>query len=322
MSRAYEVQLTTGHILRHAPAQSTQGHDAALIDIAQDLLLRHLSDRGVLEYVSFKGGTALRKIYAGAAGRFSTDLDFSFTDLDTVQSDVIGLITAEIDGAVLGPFTYGVTYRRNRPIITYSSKLEGTLRPTLESKLDVGPPPWLEPVRRPWVTVPIHNLYGGPLPDLTVVSLNENIAEKIARLNRRSPARDAFDLVWVASTPGLDVDRALVRRVAALKIWVDLNGLTSNHHHWAIQPEARLFDVNRWLSPLKASDFDDENIGLLTTPPPDLDDLGQELSRLYGWLANLDSDELKVARGLAQDRALVLKLIGELPGNRLRNAVR
>jgi predicted nucleotidyltransferase component of viral defense system len=70
MSDPYDVRLTQGHVLRHAPAQSPQGRDAAVIDIAQDLLLRHLSERGVLTLVAFKGGTALRKVYAGGGGRF------------------------------------------------------------------------------------------------------------------------------------------------------------------------------------------------------------------------------------------------------------
>jgi hypothetical protein len=52
--------LTQGHVLRHAPAQSPQGRDAAVIDVAQDLLLRHLSERGALTLVAFKGGTAPR----------------------------------------------------------------------------------------------------------------------------------------------------------------------------------------------------------------------------------------------------------------------
>lgn len=35
------------------------------------------------------------------------------------------------------------------------------------------------------------------------MALEENIAEKVARLNRLSPARDVYDLVWVASRYGL-----------------------------------------------------------------------------------------------------------------------
>lgn len=99
MTTPYDVRLTQGHVLRHAPAQSPQGRDAAVIDIAQDLLLRHLAERDVLDLVAFKGGTALRKVYAGSAGRFSTDLDFSVATLDDDPASVIQLLIGEIDGA-------------------------------------------------------------------------------------------------------------------------------------------------------------------------------------------------------------------------------
>ena len=39
----YAITLTKGHVLRHAPAQSAQGAEASLINIAQDLLLRALA---------------------------------------------------------------------------------------------------------------------------------------------------------------------------------------------------------------------------------------------------------------------------------------
>lgn len=112
MSSTYEVRLTQGHVLRHAPAQSPQGRDAAVIDIAQDLLLRHLSECGVLTLVAFKGGTALRKVYAGAAGRFSTDLDFSVASLDDDPAAVIQLLVGQIDDTRLGPFTYSTSEDR------------------------------------------------------------------------------------------------------------------------------------------------------------------------------------------------------------------
>jgi hypothetical protein len=171
--------------------------------------------------------------------------------------------------------------------------------------------------------VPIHSRYGGPLPVLPVVDLAENVAEKIARLNRRSPARDAYDLVWVARTPGLDLDRSLVRRLAVLKAWVDLHGLHTDHTGWSAPlPNARPFDVDRWLTPRSASDFDDEAIGLLTVPTPDLGDLGRELSRLYVWLGDLDDDERAVTEGRPQDRNLVLRLLAQLPGGRLSGVAR
>ena len=314
----YDVCLTLGHLLRHAPAQSPQGRDAAVIDVAQDLLLRHLVEQGVLSLVAFKGGTALRKVYAGAAGRFSTDLDFAVASLDDDPDAVVSLLVETIHGTRLGPFDYKVEQRRGRHTIIYNSDLGPDPTGVLQSKVDVGPPPWLAPIERTWVQVPIHKRYGGPLPALPVVALAENVAEKIARLNRRSPARDAYDLVWVAGTPGADLDRALIRRLAVLKAWVDLHGLATSHATWvAPLPGAQPFDVDRWLSPRTARDFDDEAIGLLTVPPPDLNTLGQELSALYGWLADLDDDERTVARGRPQDRNVVLRLLGDLPGRRL-----
>jgi predicted nucleotidyltransferase component of viral defense system len=323
MNGPYDVRLTQGHVLRHAPAQSPQGRDAAVIDIAQDLLLRHLSERGVLTLVAFKGGTALRKAYAGGAGRFSTDLDFSVATLDDDPASVTQLLVGEIDGTRLGPFTYDIEDRRGRHTIIYRSELGPDPTGQLQSKIDIGPPPWLAPTVRSWVDVPIHSRYGGPLPQLPVVDLAENVAEKIARLNRRSPARDAYDLVWLARTPGLDLDRSLIRRLAVVKAWVDLHGLHTEHADWSAPlPGARPFDVDRWLVPRGARDFDDEAIGLLSVPPPDLGDLGRDLSRLYLWLADLDDDERAVAEGRPQDRSLVLRLLGELPGGRLVGVAR
>jgi len=70
------MTITPGHIARHTPQNAgAQGREAAIIDIAQDVLLRHLHSEGVLDELVFKGGTALRKLYAGTAGRFSLDLD-------------------------------------------------------------------------------------------------------------------------------------------------------------------------------------------------------------------------------------------------------
>lgn len=47
-------------------------------------------------------------------------------------------------------------------------------------KLDVGPPCWLEPVVLPFRPQPIHDRYGGVLPPLPMMRLDEVLA-------RRSP---------------------------------------------------------------------------------------------------------------------------------------
>ena len=84
-------RITPGWPARHTP-QGPGGRQAALIDIAQDLLLARLHQRGVFDHLVFKGGTALRKLYTGNAGRFSTDLGLLCSgDFDTCpefQADV------------------------------------------------------------------------------------------------------------------------------------------------------------------------------------------------------------------------------------------
>lgn len=149
------------------------------------------------------------------------------------------------------------------------------------------------------------------------MDLGENIAEKVARLNRVSPPRDAYDLCWVSRTAGLALDQLLVRRLAVLKCWVDTHGLHVGDVSWPTLPHAGGFNVERGLTRRRARDFDDDSIGLLTAPPPNLDDLGRDLVDRYRWLGDLDRDELRVARGQAGDRRLVLRMLADLPGARM-----
>lgn len=161
---------------------------------------------------------------------------------------------------------------------------------------------------------------GGPLPALTVVRLEENVAEKIARLNRTTTARDVYDLVWLRRharlVGGLDTD--LVRRLAVLKIWVDAHGLAGpGNLAWKPGHEAFAFDADRWLRPRAAREFDAQDIGQLSVPAPDLDELGSELVKGYRFLADLTAQERTAACLQGTDRALVLSMVGSLPGSRL-----
>ena len=84
------ITLTVGWIGRHTPpGAGVDGRDAAVIDIAQDLLLRDLHERSSLDELVFKGGTSLRKLYAGNQGRFSLDLDFSVADPSSDADTVV-----------------------------------------------------------------------------------------------------------------------------------------------------------------------------------------------------------------------------------------
>lgn len=62
-----EVQLTIGHLLRHAPVTSAMGREAAIVDVAQDLLLRHLFEQGVLDAVVLRGRNGAAQTVRGRA---------------------------------------------------------------------------------------------------------------------------------------------------------------------------------------------------------------------------------------------------------------
>lgn len=313
-----DISLTRGHIARHTPrGAGAQGQDAAIVDIAQDLLLRDLHDRGVLDPLAFKGGTAIRKLYAGNAGRFSLDLDFSTVPIGEDADDALVGLIAAIDGLELGPFRYSVTERRGKWTMNYEHPFGGS---TLHSKLDLNPPPWLEPTTRGWQPLPIHAQYGmPPLPELQVVRLEENIAEKIARLNRATPARDMYDLRWVMTTPTVSrsLDLALIRRLAVLKIWVDANGAHAGNTWWKPGHEGPSFDAERWLRDRSRGEFDEEDIGALAVPVPSAAELSEALRTHFGFLAALDADEQILAQAREQDRPLALRLLASLPDARL-----
>jgi predicted nucleotidyltransferase component of viral defense system len=85
--------ITQGFLSRHFQGRRGMA-DAALLDVAQDYALKFLSDQGLFDVGAvLNGGTSLRKLRAGNAGRFSTDLDFAAPDVETGE-----LLLDTIDG--------------------------------------------------------------------------------------------------------------------------------------------------------------------------------------------------------------------------------
>jgi uncharacterized protein len=88
--------ITQGDLARHFQGRSGM-RDPALLDVAQDYTLKYLHDQGTFELgIVLKGGTSLRKLRAGNAGRFSTDLDFATPDMETAE-----FLLDTLDGAEL-----------------------------------------------------------------------------------------------------------------------------------------------------------------------------------------------------------------------------
>jgi hypothetical protein len=155
-----------------------------------------------------------------------------------------------------------------------------------------------------------------------VIRLEENIAEKIARLNRATPARDMYDLRWVTTNTHItgELDYALIRRLAILKIWVDANGFHADNTFCKPGHDGPAFSPERWLRDRSGGEFDEEDIGALAIPVPTAAELSEALRTHFRFLVNLDADEQTLAQAREQDRPLALRLLATLPGDRLKTA--
>ena len=316
------INLTIGHIARHTPTGSgAPGREAAIIDIAQDLLLAYLQTNGYLDDVVIKGGTAIRKLYAGKEGRFSLDLDFAVDDPFASLEDKAFDFVSAIDGLRIEPFTYSISERRNKWYIELTSPFnEGDI---FKTKLDFAPMPWLSPVHRDFQNLPIHKQYGMTLPQIKTVRLEENMAEKIARLNRTSTARDLYDLNWIMETPSIErrIDKELLRKLVVLKIWVDSHGMHCGNVWWRPAHAPSVFDPDRWLHDRDPKSIDMEDIGTLAVPAPTPEEMIDRLGRNFAFLKELDETETIIASSNAKDRSTVIQSMTKLPDKRMINGL-
>lgn len=270
--------ITEGYLVRHYQGRRG-GRGPAIIDVAQDHLLYLLAREGLFDLgVALKGGTALRKFWAGNAGRFSTDLDFAGVD-----DDIAGLLVETVDGAEVGLFAFGLEpmdgTRRMR--LHIRSPFGGSEVP---ARLDLGRRGlWLRPTRMTPVPLAIHQRYGFEIVAVPTAALEETIAEKLARYRRGSLARDLYDLAWLAARP---FDEALVRELLVLKVWTDVidDGL-------GMKP----FDPEDVLRPRDAEEFEHEAIGYLTTPI-EIPGWIEAVRRRFAFLHELDEAEQRIAR--------------------------
>jgi len=69
-----------------------------------------------------------------------------------------------------------------------------------------------------------------------------------------------------------------------------------------------------------AAEFDDQGIGVLASPAPDLDKLARALALRFSLLADLDDEEGCWAQGRPEARSQVIAAIKALPGGRLAGA--
>lgn len=282
--------ITQGYLSRHFQGRRGMA-DAALLDVAQDYALKYLSDQGVFDLgVVLKGGTSLRKLRAGNAGRFSTDLDFAAPDVETGE-----LILDTLDGAELFDVRFTLTDRETlRARLVVATPLG---EPHIPARLEISPRAlWLPAEAMTPIALPVHGGYEFAMPTIPAPALEESLSEKLAAWRRRRKIRDLYDLFLFGNRA---LNEALIRRLLVLKVWHDVvdDGLGTK----PFDPAEIVADVDlRRLPP--------EGIGLLTQPVKPTVWLERVRER-YAFVTNLDDDEKRIAACNPGDRYAVSKFI-------------
>jgi hypothetical protein len=265
--------------------------DAALLDVAQDYALQYLSEVGIFELgVVLKGGTSLRKLRSGNAGRFSTDLDFSAPDTDTGE-----LLLDTLDGAELFDVRFSLAHRENlRARLVVTTPLG---EPRIPARVEISSRPlWLPTTMMTPVALPVHVGYEFPMPTIPAPALEESIAEKLAAWRRRHKIRDLYDLFLFGQG---SLNESLIRRLLVLKVWHDVvdDGLGK-----------RPFDPTEIVADVDVNRLPSEDIGLLTQPVEPTT-WHRRVRERYAFVTKLDEEERQVARCNSGDRHAVSKLV-------------
>ncbi len=179
--------------------------------------LNALAMDGIVHRLVFKGGTYLRIMVTGDAGRLSEDLDFTNNGL---PEDPQPLLDAAFE-----PTHFGVRFRVVEPYrtaarnwacgIEYSHEWDqGRFR----LEISYREATFLPAVR--WR--PIHQLYYTdlpfPVPEIPSLRLEEAIAEKLRAIQQRATERDLYDAVRYGQK---GFNQELVRLLAVAKLWND-----------------------------------------------------------------------------------------------------
>ena len=278
--------LTQAQVQRYSNESGLRDIMIAEKEAVLTFLLQLLSERGILARLAFKGGTCLRKMFIGAQGRFSTDLDFTGTE-DHDHEDVI----LDMMAAFEQPY-HGIQFAI--PDEGYYETQDGLswgVNPTYSHGWNQGGSEIrLQISRRETPTLPTERLaqieqsYFRFLPfapaEIVCLALAEILAEKIRACYQRNKARDIYDLRTFATRP---LDQARIRRLVVLKLW-----------------QARdTFEPARLIQKFEdGRDFDWDDLRQLLNRAAniDRDRITRDCVRGFGFLADLTDDERALAR--------------------------
>ncbi len=200
-------------------------------DVVLTYALRALLDAGVMDHMAFKGGTCLRKLIFGSAGRFSEDLDFTL-DTDRPDDDVLAELVEVFNGEHHGvTFTFDEYYKTDDDTsfggeVLYSHSWNDAGRFRLQVSLRERPTlPAVPGAMKPQA---YFSHLEFDLFDVRLLEPIEMIGEKVRADFQRVKVRDLYDLHRFATTP---FNGELLRRLALLKLEFRATSATAVPQH-------------------------------------------------------------------------------------------
>jgi predicted nucleotidyltransferase component of viral defense system len=188
-------------------------------DVVLTYALRALFDVGAMDHLAFKGGTCLRKIVFGSAGRFSEDLDFT-VDSDGPEDDVLEQVVDTFNREHYGiTFSFDDYYKTEDELsfggdVRYRHAWNDAGRFRLQASLRERPTLPAKPL--PMKPQAYFKQAEFEIFDVRSLEPIEMIAEKVRAAYQRAKVRDLYDLHRFATTP---LDGDLLRHLVVLKLW-------------------------------------------------------------------------------------------------------
>jgi predicted nucleotidyltransferase component of viral defense system len=188
-------------------------------DVVLTYALRALVEDGVMNHLAFKGGTCLRKLVFGSAGRFSEDLDFTMDSAepdDDVLMQIVEVLSREHFGIT---FTFDEYYKTDDDTsfggdVLYRHSWNDAGRFRLQVSLRERPT--LPAIARPMQHQAYFDRLEFPMFEVRALETIEMIAEKVRAAFQRTKVRDLYDLHRFATKP---FDGELLRALVVLKLW-------------------------------------------------------------------------------------------------------
>lgn len=274
--------------------------DVAERDVVLTYVLRVLSE-SVLPKLAFKGGTCLKEVYFGNAGRFSMDLDFTSLGI-SLEELRQGLIQSLDKRSYYGiefriaeenvRAGFGTGSESYLAIINYAHSWNAN-EFTVEVSYREEPLLHLEEM------LLYDEMYFKfcEFPRFAVRCLQkeELLAEKLRAAFQRMRARDLYDLYLFSGRP---FDRDLVRKLVVIKCW---NVRES-------------FNPDVLLSSIAEGEYDWEDLQRLVRRGdlPSQEIVIRKVTDEYAFLKDLDSELLRIVKDSKahKEKKLVAKIMG------------